>query len=45
MLQIDASLHPWFGSDYPKATLHGAIDDSTATVMKGSPIHEGIHSG
>jgi len=33
MLQIDASLHPWFGSDYPKATLHGAIDDSTSTVM------------
>lgn len=33
MLQIDASLHPWFGPDYPKAALHGAIDDSTGTVM------------
>ena len=33
MLQIDASVHHWFGSDYPKATLHGAIDDSTGTVM------------
>ena len=33
MLQIDASLHHWFGPDYSKATLHGAIDDSTGTVM------------
>ena len=33
LLQIDASLHHWFGTDYPKATLHGAIDDSTGTVM------------
>lgn len=33
LLQIDASFHPWFGADFPKATLHGAIDDSTGTVM------------
>lgn len=33
LLQIDASWHPWFGDDAPKATLHGAIDDATGTVM------------
>ena len=33
LLQIDASLHAWFGNDAPKATLHGAIDDATGTVM------------
>lgn len=33
MLQTDASLHPWFGEGLPKATLHGAIDDATGTVM------------
>lgn len=33
LLQIDASLHNWFGNDYPKATLHGAIDDATGTAM------------
>lgn len=33
LLQIDASLHNWFGDKYPKATLHGAIDDATGTVM------------
>lgn len=33
LIQIDASLHPWFGPDLPKATLHGGIDDATSTVM------------
>ena len=33
MFQIDASIHPWFGEGLPKATLHGAIDDATGTVM------------
>ncbi len=33
MLQIDASIHPWFGPNCPKATLHGAVDDSTGIVM------------
>lgn len=33
LLQTDASLHNWFGEQYPKATLHGAIDDATGTVM------------
>ena len=33
MLQIDASIHNWFGEALPKATLHGAIDDATGTVM------------
>lgn len=33
MLQIDASIHNWFGDSPPKATLHGAIDDATGTVV------------
>ena len=33
LLQIDASIHNWFGDPLPKATLHGAIDDATGTVM------------
>lgn len=33
LLQIDASIHNWFGPNVPKATLHGAIDDATGTVM------------
>ena len=33
LLQIDASIHPWFGEGRPKATPHGAIDDSTGIVM------------
>lgn len=33
LLQIDASIHNWFGDSLPKATLHGAIDDATGTVM------------
>ena len=33
MLQIDASIHPWFGEDLPRATLHGAIDDATGMAM------------
>ena len=33
LLQIDASIHNWFGDSLPKVTLHGAIDDATGTVM------------
>jgi len=33
LLQIDASLHNWFGINFPKATLHGAIDDATGIIM------------
>ena len=33
LFQIDASIHNWFGEALPKATLHGAIDDATGTVM------------
>lgn len=33
LLQIDASIHNWFGDSLPKATLHGAIDDATGTAM------------
>ena len=33
LLQIDASIHNWFGDGFPKATLHGAIDDATGTAM------------
>ena len=33
LLQIDASIHNWFGAALPKAALHGAIDDATGTVM------------
>ena len=33
LLQTDASLHKWFGESFPKATLHGSVDDSTGTVM------------
>ena len=33
LLQTDASLHKWFGEEFPKATLHGSIDDSSGTVM------------
>jgi len=33
LLQIDASLHNWLGSEGPKITLHGAIDDATGIVM------------
>lgn len=33
LLQTDASNHNWFGESYPKVHLHGAIDDSTGTVM------------
>lgn len=31
MLQMDASLHPWFGDE--KSQLHIAIDDSTGTIV------------
>lgn len=31
MIQMDASLHLWFGSS--KSTLHAAIDDATGTVV------------
>lgn len=33
LLQIDATIHPWFGDSVAKATLHGAIDDSTGVIM------------
>ncbi len=33
LLQIDASIHRWFGPGLPRAALHGAIDDATGTVM------------
>ena len=33
LLQIDASVHPWFGEERPKATLHGAVDDASGMVM------------
>ena len=33
LIQIDASIHPWFGMDKPKATLHGAIDDASGKVL------------
>lgn len=33
LLQTDASLHRWFGEAFPKATLHGSVDDSTGMVM------------
>ena len=33
LLQTDASLHRWFGEEFPKATLHGSVDDSSGTVM------------
>ena len=33
LLQTDASLHRWFGEEFPKATLHGSVDDSTGMVM------------
>jgi len=31
MLQMDASIHLWFGDE--KATLHAAIDDATGTIV------------
>lgn len=33
LVQIDASWHRWFGEAFPKATMHGAIDDSTSSVL------------
>ena len=33
MIQMDASLHPWFGDS--KSQLHIAIDDSTGTIVGG----------
>lgn len=33
LLQIDASIHPWFKDSNLKYALHGAIDDATGTVM------------
>jgi hypothetical protein len=32
MLQIDASIHRWFGEDRPSAALVGAVDDATGKV-------------
>ena len=33
LVQIDASIHNWFGNDLNKAGLHGAIDDATGIVL------------
>lgn len=33
LVQIDASIHNWFGTNRPKAGLHGAIDDATGTIV------------
>lgn len=33
LVQIDASIHNWFGNDLDKAGLHGAIDDATGIVL------------
>lgn len=33
LVQIDASIHNWFGSDVDKATLHGAIDDASGKIL------------
>ncbi len=33
LIQMDASIHPWFGSE--KSTLHLAIDDATGTLTGG----------
>lgn len=33
LLQIDASIHRWFGEECERAALHGAIDDATGMVM------------
>ena len=33
LIQIDASIHPWFGFDAPKAALHGAIDDASGKIL------------
>lgn len=32
LLQVDASLHHWFGPELPRLTLVGAIDDATGKV-------------
>lgn len=33
LLQVDGSLHDWFGLDQPQASLLGAIDDATGKVV------------
>ena len=33
LIQIDASIHNWFGDNLDKAGLHGAIDDATGMVL------------
>jgi len=33
LLQVDGSLHHWFGPDQPQASLLGAIDDATGKVI------------
>jgi len=33
LLQVDGSLHHWFGPDQPPATILGAIDDATGKVV------------
>jgi len=36
LLQIDASLHRWFGPNFPHVTLLGVIDDATGKVPAAS---------
>lgn len=33
LVQLDASIFPWFGPGGPQATLHGTIDDATSQVL------------
>lgn len=33
LVQIDASIHNWFGTNLPKVALHGAIDDASGTIL------------
>jgi transposase len=33
LVQIDGSTHPWFGENYPKATILAAIDDATSEII------------
>jgi hypothetical protein len=33
LVQLDASVFPWFGAQHPAATLHGLIDDATSIPL------------
>jgi transposase len=39
LLQVDGSLHHWFGPDQPQVSLLGAIDDATGKVV-AAPFRE-----